>query len=195
MKKIILLVASVLAAIQSIANRNVEGTNSNSLILSPSDGIYNHGSHVSHASHASHYSMMFATKTDSVNNVSKEHINMVRTSLAKMYNCDIESVEIRHIFISANSEIYKSHNGYRENPFITIYTENNEERSLYISYRIMSKIENGFRHMLEGGEYLIPITNPENSIFYYIKDQFPPNKCEIGDLADWMKSLIQKYYE
>lgn len=58
MKKIILLVASILTAIQTIANRSVERTNSNPLVLSPSDGIYNHGSHGSHASHCSHYSMI-----------------------------------------------------------------------------------------------------------------------------------------
>ena len=40
MRKLVLLVASVLAAIQSIANRNADGTNSNPLVLSPSDGIY-----------------------------------------------------------------------------------------------------------------------------------------------------------
>jgi hypothetical protein len=104
-------------------------------------------------------------------------------------------VEIRHIFISANSEIYKSHNGSRGNPFITIFTQNNKERSLYISFIIRSKMKNGYWEMLEGGEYLIPISNPANSVFYYIKSQYPPNKCEIGDLTDWMKSLIQKYYE
>lgn len=40
MKKIILLVASILTAIQTIANRSVERTNSNPLVLSPSDGIF-----------------------------------------------------------------------------------------------------------------------------------------------------------
>lgn len=38
MKKIILLVASILTAIQTIANRSVERTNSNPLVLSSSDG-------------------------------------------------------------------------------------------------------------------------------------------------------------
>lgn len=40
MKKIILLVASILTAIQTIANRSVERTNSNPLVLSSSDGIF-----------------------------------------------------------------------------------------------------------------------------------------------------------
>ena len=38
MKKIILLVASILTAIQTIANRSVERTNFNPLVLSSSDG-------------------------------------------------------------------------------------------------------------------------------------------------------------
>ena len=71
MKKIILLVASILTAIQTIANRSVERTNSNPLVLSPSDGIYNHGSHASHASHSSHYSMSITVKKDSAQNVSQ----------------------------------------------------------------------------------------------------------------------------
>lgn len=53
MKKIVLLVASILATLHSIANRSSNDINNNSLILSPSDGIYNHGSHASHASHYS----------------------------------------------------------------------------------------------------------------------------------------------
>lgn len=55
MKKIVLLVASILATLHSIASRSSNDSN-NPLILSPSDGIYNHGSHASHRSHASHYS-------------------------------------------------------------------------------------------------------------------------------------------
>ena len=77
MKKIILLVASILTAIQTIANRSVERTNSNPLVLSPSDGIYNHGSHGSHASHCSHYSMTITVKKDSVQNISLEYRNSI----------------------------------------------------------------------------------------------------------------------
>ena len=149
-----------------------------------------HISHASHASHASHYSMMFATKTDSINHVSAEIISVVKTSLAQEYNCDYESVEIKHIYISSNSEIYKSHNGYRGNPFITIYAAKGDEKCLFISYKIMSDIENGHRHMLDGGEYLIPISNPENSVFYFIKHQLAPQKIEIGDLEAWMKKIL-----
>lgn len=52
MKKIVLLVASILATLHSIASRS-SNDSSNPLILSPSDGIYNHGSHASHRSHYS----------------------------------------------------------------------------------------------------------------------------------------------
>ena len=55
MKKIVLLVASILATLNSIASRSSNNPN-NPLILSPSDGIYNHGSHASHWSHTSHFS-------------------------------------------------------------------------------------------------------------------------------------------
>ena len=63
MKKIVLLVASILATLHSIASRSSNDSN-NPLILSPSDGIYNHGSHASHRSHVSHYSAH-----NSINNV------------------------------------------------------------------------------------------------------------------------------
>ena len=77
MKKIVLLVASVLAALQSIANRSPEETNSNPLILSPSDEIYNHGFHASHASHCSHYSMTITVKKDSARNVNQVYYPLV----------------------------------------------------------------------------------------------------------------------
>ena len=62
MKKIVLLVASILATLNSIASRNSNDSN-NPLILSPSDGIYNHGSHASHRSHSSHYSAYNSSPT------------------------------------------------------------------------------------------------------------------------------------
>ena len=131
MKKIILLVASILTAIQTIANRSVERTNSNPLVLSPSDGIYNHGSHGSHASHCSHYSMTITVKKDSVQNISLEDRNSIIHSLALMHNCAEKDIDIRGLYISKNNGITTQNRG--ESSMVR-YNPSPSEKCLYVSF-------------------------------------------------------------
>lgn len=56
MKKVILFESSALTALQSVAQRNNNDADSDSLIFSLSPWIHNQGSHSSHCSHASRYS-------------------------------------------------------------------------------------------------------------------------------------------
>ena len=159
MKKIVLLVASVLAAIQSIANRNVEGANSNPLILSPSDGIYNHGSHASHASHCSHYSMSITVKKDSAQNVSQEDRKSIIHSLAIMHNCTDKDIDIMGLYISKNNGITTKERGESS---IERYKPAPNEKCLYVSFR---KWNRGQYNSFNIQEYIIPL--PSNVSDYY----------------------------
>lgn len=163
MKKLFLLVASVLAAIQSIANRNVDGTNSNPLILSPSDGIYNHGSHASHASHCSHYSMSITVKKDSARNVSQEDRKSIIHSLALMHNCADKDIDIMGIYISKNNGITTKENGEST---IVRYKPAPNEKCLYISFR---KWNRGKYNSFSVQEYIIPLSS-NVSDYYRIGD-------------------------
>lgn len=129
MKKAVLLVASVLAAIQSIANRNVDGTNSNPLILSPSDGIYNHGSHASHASHYSHYSMSISTKVDSLSNARYASVNYLLEVLAKDHKVSSTQIIIKHIYISNKYVV-----SIKENTNILSDILRGNDKCVYIDY-------------------------------------------------------------
>lgn len=171
MKKIILFVASILAAIQSFANRNVNGTNSNSLILFPSDGIYNHGSHGSHCSHASHFSQISGSiierdikrdkiivEKDSVRNVSQKNRESIIHYLAIMYECDDKDIDIMGLYISKNNGIAIQRR--EENPILR-YKPNPNEECLYISFRW-----HGAGYSFIDYEYLIPLS--DNALYHYV---------------------------
>lgn len=163
MKKIILLVASILTAIQTIANRSVERTNSNPLVLSPSDGIYNHGSHGSHVSHCSHYSMTITVKKDSVQNISLEDRNSIIHSLALMHNCAEKDIDIRGLYISKNNGITTQNRGessmVRYNPYPS-------EKCLYVSF---NKWNRGQYSSFRFQEYIIPLSSVVSD-YYCIGD-------------------------
>ena len=163
MKKIFLLVASVLATIQSFANRSVDGTNSNPLILSPSDGIYNHGSHASHASHCSHYSMSIIVKKDSARNVSQEDRITIIHSLALMHNCAEKDIDIMELYISKNNGITTKERGESS---IERYKPAPNERCLYVSFR---KWNRGQYNSFNIQEYIIPLSGSVSD-YYRIGD-------------------------
>lgn len=163
MKKIFLLVASVLAALQSIANRSSEETNSNPLILSPSDGIYNHGSHASHASHCSHYSMTITVKKDSVQNISLEDRNSIIHSLALMHNCAEKDIDIRGLYISKNNGITTQNRG--ESSMVR-YNPSPSEKCLYVSF---NKWNRGQYSSFRFQEYIIPLSSVVSD-YYCIGD-------------------------
>lgn len=182
MKKIFLLVASVLAALQSIANRNADGTNSNPLILSPSDGIYNHGAHASHASHCSHYSMTITVKKDSTRNVSQEDTNSIIHSLALMYNCDDKDIDIMGIYITKNNGITTEEGG--ESSIVRYKPAPNEE-CLYISFRKWNRVEyNSFGRQ----EYIIPLSNTDSN-YYRISEGHHYN---VETKEKWMVDFAKK---
>ena len=163
MKKIILLVASILTAIQTIANRSVERTNSNPLVLSPSDGIYNHGSHGSHASHCSHYSMTITVKKDSVQNISLEDRNSIIHSLALMHNCAEKDIDIRGLYISKNNGITTQNRG--ESSMVR-YNPSPSEKCLYVSFNKWNRWQySSFRFQ----EYIIPLSSVVSD-YYCIGD-------------------------
>ena len=163
MKKIILLVASILTAIQTIANRSVERTNSNPLVLSPSDGIYNHGSHGSHASHCSHYSMTITVKKDSVQNISLEDRNSIIHSLALMHNCAEKDIDIRGLYISKNNGITTQNRG--ESSMVR-YNPSPSEKCLYVSF---NKWKRGQYSSFRFQEYIIPLSSVVSD-YYCIGD-------------------------
>ena len=163
MKKIFLLVASVLATLQSIANRSSEETNSNPLILSPSDGIYNHGSHASHASHCSHYSMTITVKKDSVQNISLEDRNSIIHSLALMHNCAEKDIDIRGLYISKNNGITTQNRG--ESSMVR-YNPSPSEKCLYVSF---NKWNRGQYSSFRFQEYIIPLSSVVSD-YYCIGD-------------------------
>lgn len=182
MKKIFLLVASVLAAIQSIANRNGEGTISNQLILSPSDGIYNHGSHASHASHCSHYSMTITVKKDSARNVSQEDRKTIIHSLAIMHNCADKDIDIMGLYISKNNGITTKERGESS---IVRYNPAPSEKCLYISFR---KWNRGQYTSFSIQEYIIPLSSSVSD-YYRIGEghHYNAEKKEI-----WMVEFAKK---
>lgn len=163
MKKIILLVASILTAIQTIANRSVERTNSNPLVLSPSDGIYNHESHGSHASHCSHYSMTITVKKDSVQNISLEDRNSIIHSLALMHNCAEKDIDIRGLYISKNNGITTQNRG--ESSMVR-YNPSPSEKCLYVSF---NKWNRGQYSSFRFQEYIIPLSSVVSD-YYCIGD-------------------------
>ena len=163
MKKIILLVASILTAIQTIANRSVERTNSNPLVLSPSDGIYNHGSHGSHASHCSHYSMTITVKKDSVQNISLEDRNSIIHSLALMHNCAEKDIDIRGINKKKNNGITTQNRG--ESSMVR-YNPSPSEKCLYVSF---NKWNRGQYSSFRFQEYIIPLSSVVSD-YYCIGD-------------------------
>lgn len=163
MKKIFLLVASVLAALQSIANRSSEETNSNPLILSPSDGIYNHGAHASHASHCSHYSMTITVKKDSARNVNQADRKSIIHSLALMYNCADKDIDIMGLYISKNNGITTQERGESS---VVRYKPAPNEKCLYISFRKWNREQYS---SFSVQEYIIPLSSTVSD-YYRIGD-------------------------
>jgi len=182
MKKIFLLVASVLAALQSIANRGSEGTNSNLLVLSPSDGIYNHGSHASHASHSSHYSMTITVKKDSVRNISQEDRKFIIHSLALMQNCADKDIDIMGLYISKNNGITTQERGESS---IVRYKPAPNEKCLYISFR---KWNRGQYSFFSVQEYIIPLSSTVSD-YYRIGDA---HHYKAAKKEKWMVDFANK---
>ena len=182
MRKLVLLVASVLAAIQSIANRNADGTNSNPLVLSPSDGIYNHGSHASHASHYSHYSMTITVKKDSARNVSQNDKKYIIHSLALMHNCADKDIDIMALYISKNNGITTQE---KSESSIVRYKPAPNEKCLCISFR---KWNRGKYNSFGIQEYIIPLSNTVSN-FYRIGEGLHYN---VEKKEKWMVDFANK---
>ncbi len=129
MKKIFLLVASILATLHSIASRSSNDSN-NPLILSPSDGIYNHGSHASHRSHVSHYSAH-----NSINNVVTNNSPAIQRSL---YSTKVELDSLGEL--SGKQKMYAIEN------VSTDWKEDKEKvhlKAAYYAYVSSVKTQNG----------------------------------------------------
>lgn len=178
MKKVVLLVASVLAAIQSIANRCVEGANSNPLILSPSDGIYNHGSHASHASHTSHFSMVITTRADSVSEVRGWQIQEILSNLAKEHKVLESQIKISHFYLSNYQEVHINGINYNKTKLLDW-----KENCIYLDYFISGFRENSYNNHYG---YIIPQSS-KISIVGFINYQ--DRSVEKRDKTDWMNKL------
>lgn len=159
MKKIFLLVASILATLHSIASRSSNDSN-NPLILSPSDGIYNHGSHGSHASHCSHYSMSITIKKDSTRNVNKDVRNFIIQSLASKHNCKVTDIDVMDMYVTKNNEIVTKEKGASS---ISRYKPSSNEECLFISFR---KWNRGAYPSFNIHEYIIPLANNVANYFH-----------------------------
>ncbi len=174
MKKIVLLVASILATLHSIASRSSNDYN-NPLILSPSVGIYNHGSH---RSHFSHYSMAFSMKTDSIGEIPSKAIDFIKLSLSKELRCDSSKIIINRVYKSSNCEIGKRLKG----EYVPLLNNSDYQCYLYFSYQKGSLSS-------DKEEYIIPLTE-EPGALYFFKKAFP-QKIEIGRFEYWMSLLVK----
>ena len=162
MKRIVLLVASILATLNSIVSRNNNDSN-NPLILSPSDGIYNHGSHGSHASHRSHYSMSITVKKDSTRNVNKKTRDFIIQSLASKHNCKVTDIDVMGMYVTKNNEIKEQEDiGYS---IISRYKPSSKEECLFIGFR---KWNRGAYSSFNIHEYIIPLTNDVSNYFHIL---------------------------
>ena len=172
MKKIVLLVASILATLHSIASRSSNDTNS-PLILSPSDGI---NSFVT--SHSSHYSMAFKMKADSIGEISSKAIDYIKLSLSKEYRCDSSKIIINRVYVSSKCEIGKR----RKDEYVPLLNNSDYQCYLYFSYKkgLLSS---------DKGEYIIPLTEEPGALYYYIKAF--PQKIEMGRFEYWMSQLVK----
>jgi len=171
MKKIVLLVASILATLHSIASRSGNDSN-NPLILSPSDGIYNHGSHASHASHRSHYSMtgqyggqFYDSKADSIKTMSMNQQSYFIDNMINYHH--YKEIEIKHAYLTNHYSIIQD----GSKPI---------EISQELAYFIRFTTENG------GMTYIIPLDNKKKS-FHMVS-----NKAHcIYEKPQWIIQLTQ----
>lgn len=214
MKKIVLLVASILATLHSVASHSSNDSN-NPLILSPSDGIINHGSHYSHKSHSSHYSTAFSIQHDSVCNVTPDIIKIAEEGINSMYENYVNRESSTTLFRLKNagtittkqqkkiakslkkqaiiieivlSRIYiSSHNEIIKsfNNEVIIHM-NPEDKCLFISYVVKGVSRDFTEFPLGGGKMVIPLSS-ENTTFYQINQ----NNCVIDNKRDWMYKITQ----
>ena len=175
MKKIVLLVASILATLHSTASRSSNDYN-NPLILSPSDGINSFVT--SHSSHSSHYSMFFKMKADSIGEIPSKAIDFIKLSLSKEFRCDSSIIIVNRVYVSSKCEIGKR----RKDEYVPLLNNSDYQCYLYFSYKkgLLSS---------DKGEYIIPLTEEPGALYYYIK-AFPP-KIEMGRFEYWMSQLVK----
>lgn len=172
MRKLFLLVASIVATLQSFA-RSTGNHYAEPLILSANGGI---NSFVT--SHSSHYSMAFKIKTDSIGKIPSKAIDYIKISLSKEFRCDSSKVIINRIYKSSNNEISKSRGG--EN--VPLLKTVNYQCYLYFSYQkgLLSS---------DKGEYVIPLSEDPGAEYYYLKGF--PQTIEIGRFKYWMSQLVK----
>ena len=181
MKRIILLVTSVLTAIQLHAHRNAKDIDNKSLILSPSAETYNHGSHASHASHYSAYYQDGTTKIPFEKIINKK-IEPIPVALS-MDSCFECSKDQR--------DYIQSHLG-NVNIIKTIYAHNIQVIYYIGLKRRTIKLEEGF--VIEywtdclKRQYIIPIIPQVTHCYYIIGDYFVQEQL----IETWMNT-IRKY--
>ena len=175
MRKLFLLVASLVATLQSFA-RCTGNHYADPLILSANDGINSFVT--SHSSHCSHYSMAFKIKADSIGKIPSKAIDYIKLSLSKEFRCDSSKVIINRIYKSSNNEISKSRRG--EN--VPLLKTVNYQCYLYYSYQkgLLSS---------DKGEYIIPLSEDPGAEYYYLNGF--PHTIEIGRFKYWMSQLVK----
>ena len=210
MKKITVLVATILAVLQSKANRNGNNLDANLLILSPSHSSFNHSSHYSHSSSS------FSIQHDSIYNVTPDIIKMSKEGIKFMYEHIVSKesgvalyglkksgkitanqykkiakslkqgiiveIELSRIYISSHNEIIKSFNNE------VIFQMNPEDKCLFISYEVKGISRSSTPFQIKKGEMIIPLSS-ENTIFYQINEY---QNCVIEGKWNWMNNIIQK---
>lgn len=193
MKKIVLLVASLFGVFLTFAHRSKMFGDNGLLLLSPSVGIYNHGSHSSHRSHASHYSSSngyngksnsftghfssISVKQDSIKEVSKTEISRMISFLAQCHDSNNNFINICHVSIAKGCEIHKDGKCY--------FKASQNERCLYIDYKVPSQ------NKKQKYEYKLVIPLSANKVYYRIN----VNQSYMVDLPkeEWMNSFTKKY--
>lgn len=215
MKKIVLLVASILAALQTLAKGHGNDVYDSYLVLSPPNGIYNHGSHYSHRSHVS---SSFSIRHDSISNVTPDIMELTREGIRTMFTNDIlrkSWTSLHWLQITGKvtpTEYEKIASSIKQNVDIEIVLSNinissknkivksfyndstiielePDEKCLFISYDIKGKSSDSTEFLFSGGKMIIPLST-EITTFYHIKSG-SIQQCLIETRMEWMNKIIQ----
>lgn len=186
MKKIVLLVASILATLHSIVSCSSNESN-NPLILSPSDGIYNHGSHASHRSHASHYSAssssnMITNNTQAIQQTSystKVELDSLGELSEKQKMYAIEKVSTDWGKDKKNVHLKTSYYAY----VLSVKTQNGLK--VTAEKQFPEKLKSIYLEFANGNWYIIPLSTGE-----YIIRGTSSSFIEVSK-SDWMSKLTK----
>lgn len=187
MKKVILLVASLLSAIQIFASKSKLLTVDNALTLSPSHEIYNHGSHASHCSHSSHASH-YSSSITQTNSSSNSSLQRYTTSIIKE-SLDSLPVEVitkvkKRIALEWNVSLRDISLKEACYAYVSLIQTIDSTSMIVAKKEYPSKTKCVYLEFDNGNWYIIPISQNYNTIVRGTSSAF----VEVTK-SEWMKNL------